>query len=65
MIGSRVADDDERWTNFLLMLDITDLLLAPEVLRMKSVHVHAKHLPWGRKQTRHLLKHEIQEREKN
>jgi len=30
MIGSRVADDDERWTNFLLMLDITDLLLAPE-----------------------------------
>lgn len=30
MIGSRVTDDNECWANFVLLLDIADLLLAPE-----------------------------------
>lgn len=30
MIGSKVPDDDEHWINFLLLLDIADVLMAPE-----------------------------------
>ena len=30
MIGSRVTDDNECWAKFVLLLDIADLLLAPE-----------------------------------
>ena len=30
MIGSRVTEDSECWANFVLLLDIADLLLAPE-----------------------------------
>ena len=30
MIGSRVTDDNECWANFVLLLDIGDLLLEPK-----------------------------------
>lgn len=30
MIRSKVADDDEWWANFTFLLEIMDLLLAPE-----------------------------------
>lgn len=31
MVGDKVPTDDEHWTNFLDLLKITDLLLAPEL----------------------------------
>ena len=31
MIGDKVPDGDEHWTNFLDLLKVTDLLLAPEL----------------------------------
>ena len=29
MVGSKVPEGDEHWKNFLLMLEVTDYLLAP------------------------------------
>ena len=29
LVGSRVPNDDEYWINYLLLLDIVDMLLAP------------------------------------
>jgi len=31
IIGDLVPDDDERWLNFSLMMDIVDLLFAPVI----------------------------------
>ena len=31
MIGEHVPQDDEYWQNYLLMLQITDLLMSPEI----------------------------------
>ena len=31
MIGHQVPEDDERWQNLLLMLEVTDYLFAPRI----------------------------------
>lgn len=31
MVGEYIPEDDEYWLNYLLMLQITDYLLAPEI----------------------------------
>ncbi len=31
MVGKHVPEGDEHWENYLLMLEITDILFAPEI----------------------------------
>ena len=39
MVGKRVPHGDEYWTNFLDLLDIVDLLLAPELTEDSVAHL--------------------------
>lgn len=39
MIGNRVPTDDEHWLNYMDLLTIVDLLLAPEVTEDDCAHV--------------------------
>ncbi len=39
MVGSMVSADDPQWCNFLLMLEIADYLLAPEITEEEVAYV--------------------------
>ena len=39
MVGRFIQQDDEHWGNFLLMLQITDYLLAPEITSDEVAHL--------------------------
>ena len=39
MIGERVPEDDENWENFLLLLEILDFLMAPEINDDEVAHL--------------------------
>ena len=39
MVGKRVPHSDEYWTNYLDLLDIVDLLLAPELTEDNVAHL--------------------------
>ena len=39
VIGGSVNIDDEHWSNFLLLLEIADLLLAPQVTEEETAHL--------------------------
>ena len=38
MVGHKVPDDDDHWINFIDLLWIVDLLLAPELTEDDAVH---------------------------
>ena len=41
LVGDRVPDDDERWLNFLCLLEIVDHLFSPQVhVSMCTVCTH-------------------------
>ena len=39
IVGRYVPDGDKKWENYLLMLEITDYLLAPEVTLDEAAYV--------------------------
>ena len=39
MVGKHIPEDDERWLNYLLLLEIVDLLLAPEITEDEVAHL--------------------------
>ena len=39
LIGDHIPDDDEKWENFLGMMDIVDLLFCPQITQDISCHV--------------------------
>ncbi len=39
MVGKYVPEDDYHWGNYLLMLEITDYLLAPEITPDEVAHL--------------------------
>ena len=56
MIGDKVPDGDEHWANFLDLLKITDLLLAPE-LTEDDVSYMAVMITDHHQQFKHLYPH--------
>ena len=41
VIGDFVPEDDERWLNYLLMMDIVDLLFCPTISEDNAVYLAA------------------------
>lgn len=39
MIGKYIPENDENWENFLLLLEILDLLMAPEITGDEVAHL--------------------------
>ena len=41
LVGDRVPDDDERWHNFLVLMEIVDHLFCPQVTEDQAAYVPA------------------------
>lgn len=40
LIGTYIPHDDDRWLNYLLMLEVVDLLFAPEITMDEVAYAH-------------------------
>lgn len=41
VIGDYVPDDDERWLNYLMLMDVVDLLFCPQISEDNVVYLAA------------------------